>query len=253
MTTRTLAAFLALAILAAQPGRVAADEIACPVEAPSDDEVQRRLRWLDARFADTEDDVRRWFGAFVILHGLLTGVQLTLALATPDDDARIDFIVNTTGSGLGLLTLLISTPPILGAGEMMRGLPRATPEERLASMRVAEARLLRSAEASGFVRGPLASLASTAYVAAAAMTLLFLDRTTGAMVHAAGGTILAQGRLLLHPTGAIDAWRVYSRHHPDAGCTPEGASARYDDGVRFALSPAGLAPGGVGLALTLAF
>lgn len=250
---RTLAAFLALAILAAHPRTVLADDVACPEVGPPDAEVQQRLRWLEARFEDHEDDVRRWFGIFVVLHGLLTGVQLTLALATPDDQQRIDFIVNTTGSGLGLMTILISTPPILGAGEMMRSLPRDTPEARLASMRIAEARLRRSAEASGFVRGPLASLASAGYVAAASVTLLLLERTTAAFVHAAGGTLLAQGRLLLHPTGTIDSWRSYLRHHPEAGCTDEGARAGYDGSLRFAVSPGALAPGAAGLGLTLSF
>jgi hypothetical protein len=250
---RTLAAILALAILAAHPRAALADEVACPEVAPSDTEVTRRLRWLEGRFADTEDDVRRWFAGFIVLHALLTGVQLTLALSSPDDESRKDFIVNTIGSGLGLVTLLISTPPILGAGDMMRSLPRDTPDDRLASMRVAEARLRRSAEASSFVRGPLASLLSGGYIAAAATTLLLLDRPTGAMIHAAGGTILGQGRLLLHPTGAIDSWRVYQHHHPDAGCIPEGGVARYDAGVRFAVAPVGLGPGGAGLGLTLAF
>ncbi|MDQ3031048.1 MAG: hypothetical protein M3Y87_01420 [Myxococcota bacterium] len=253
MTARTLAAILALSLLALPPGAARADEVACPEVGPDDAEVQRRLRWLEARFADTEDDVRRWFGAFIVLHGLLTGVQLTLALATPDDQSRIDFIVNTTGSGLGLVTLLLSTPPILGAGDLMRSLPRDTPEDRLASLRIAEARMRRSAEASGFVRSPLPSLATTFYVAAGGITLLLLDRPVGAILHAAGGTVLGQGRLLLHPTGAIDAWRTYLHHHADAGCTPEGASARYDAGMRFAISPSGVGTGGAGLALTLSF
>lgn len=258
MTARTPAALVALALLAAALapcGAARADEVACPDVPPSDVEVERRLAWLDRRFADTEDDVRRWYTGFVVFHTLLTGVQLTLALGARDLESSIDPIANTISSGLGLATLLISTPPILGAGDMMRALPRDTPQDRLASLRVAEARLRRSAEGSAFVRGVFSSVASALYVDAAAITVLALGRTSGAFLLGIGGTIIGQGRILLHPTGAIDAWNVYRRHHPDAGCTPEGGLARYDGAadLRFAVAPVGLGAGGAGLALSLAF
>lgn len=254
MTSRTTAALLAALLLASPLGARADEPAACPEAPPPDDEVQRRLAWIERQVEGNEDDVRRWFGAFVAIHTLLTGVQLTLALSTPDDQSRIDFIVNGVGGGLGLVTLLISTPPILGAGDFLRSLPRETPEDRLAAMRAAEDRLRRSAEGSGFVRSELSSIASAAYVEAASLTLLFLGRTAAAFTHAAGGLVLGQGRLLLHPTGAIDAWRTYQARHADAGCRPEDAPQAELAAPALALSPA--VPGGagaVGISLTLSF
>ena len=253
MTSRTTAALLAGAILVTALPVARADPPACSDEAPPDDEVRRRLAWIEARIDDTEDDVRRWFGAFVVIHTLLAGIQLTLAISTPSDDSRPDFIVNAIGGGLGLVTLLISTPPILGAGDFVRSLARDTPEDRLAAMRAAEARLRRSAEASSFVRSELSSIASALYVEAASLTLLFLGRTTGAFTHAIGGTILGQGRLLLHPTGAIDAWRTYQARHPDAGCRADDVPRADAAAPALGLAPAALGRGGVGVSLTLSF
>lgn len=251
--SRTTAALLAALLLATPLGARADEPATCPEQGPADDEVQRRLAWIEGRIDDTEDDVRRWFGAFVAIHTLLTGVQLTLALSVPDDDARPDFIVNSIGGGLGLATLLISMPPILGAGDFVRSLPRDTPEARLAALRAAEDRLRRSAEASRFVRGELSSIASALYVEAASLTLLFLGRTTGAFTHAVGGTILGQGRLLLHPTGAIDSWRTYQARHADAGCRPEDVPPPSTSAPALALTPAAMGPAGAGVALTLSF
>ena len=252
-TLRATVALLAALVLVAPASARADEPAACPEVAPPDDEVQRRLTWIERRIDDTEDDVRRWFSAFVVVHTLLTGVQLTLAISVPDDDARPDFIVNAIGGGLGLATLLISMPPILGAGDFVRSLARDTPEARLAALRAAEDRLRRSAEASGFVRSELSAVASALYVEAGSLTLLFLGRTTGAFTHAVGGVVLGQGRLLLHPTGAIDSWRTYRARHADAGCRPEDVPPPAPSAPGLALSPAVMGPAGAGVSLTLSF
>lgn len=235
------------------PGVARADPPVCPDVAPTDAQVESRLSWLDAQFADHEDDVRRWYTLFAVAHGLLGSVNLTMALSTNDDLARIDLSVNTIGSFLGLITLLISTPPILGAGDMMRALDRTSSEARLASLRLAEARLQRSAEATAFVRSEFTSLLSTGYVAAASITLIALGRTTGGILHAVGGSLIAQGRLLLHPTGAMHAWRRYRARHPDAACAPLEGIAQASEGPGFALAPAGLGQGGYGLSFSMTF
>jgi ethanolamine utilization microcompartment shell protein EutS len=253
--TATLLA--ALAVLAAAPRPVRADPPACPEdiagELPSDTEVERRLAWISTRIDDTEDDIRRWYGAFVVMHTVMTGVQLTLAIATPQDENRPDFIVNTTSSALGLLTLLISTPSILGAGEALRALPRDSREARLASLRVAERRLQRSAEGSRMVRSELSAVASALYGEAASLTLLFLGRPSGAILHAAGSVVLGQGRLLLHPTGAIDSWRAYQARHPEAGCLSDAVPAPLPAVSDVTAAPAAVGVGGVGMTLSLSF
>jgi hypothetical protein len=240
-------AALVLALACAPPSLALAD--ACPDELPSDEEVQARLAWIERRIENDEDDVRRWFTGVLVFHAALAGANLALALSTPDDQNRIDFIVTTAGSSLGLVTLLATTPPILGAGDSLRSLPRSTATERYVALRIAEERLRRSASASSFVRGEVASLLSLAYIEAASLTLLFLGRYVTSIIHAIGGTLIGQGRLLLHPTGSIDAWRAYAAAHPDAGCSP---LARYDPGVRLAIAPSA-GPNGAGLSLQLVF
>lgn len=206
---------LALALLAA-PAR--AQELACPEHDPSDEEVTRRLRWIERRFAESEGDVRLWFTGFVALQGLLVGVQIARLAAASTDEERIDPIVSGVGSTLGLTTLLIGVPPILGAGDAMRAAPRATSGERLASLRAAEARLRASAAASSDVRSDISAISSILYTEAAALTLLFLGQLRDAFFQAGGGILIGLGRIALHPTGAVRAWAIYRAHHPDAGC-----------------------------------
>lgn len=254
---RLLAIAAALSLLASAQ-TVRADASTCPDDPPSDAEVVRRLDWIERSIDRDEDDVRRWYSGFIVAHTLLAGVQVALAFgadvqANMDQDAwwhssAVPFFVNATGSALGLLTLLLSTPPILGAGGFVRGLPRATPEERLVALREAERRLQRDHDAVAFVRGPLASTASALYVGAASAALVLLDQPVPALIHAVGGTILAQGRLLLHPTGPMHAWRTYVSHHPEAGCEGLEIGAPVAAlGPRLAVAPTVL---GVSLSLT---
>lgn len=259
---RVLAIAAALSVLAtavlASTTTARADPPACPDTPPDDAEVTRRLDWIERVIDRDEDDVRRWYAAFVVAHTLLAGVNVALAFAA-DVGSNADqevwwrsraapFVVNATGSTLGLITILASTPPILGAGDFVRRLPRGTPGERLVSLREAERRLQRDHDAVAFVRGPLASVASAVYVGAASSLLLAFDHTVPAMIHALGGTVLAQGRLLLHPTGPLEAWRTYASRHPDAACDPIETIARYDETPRLAIAPSLF-----GVAIQLAF
>lgn len=252
---------VALPLLVAMPA-ARADEALCAGPPPSDDEIVRRLGWIERAVERDEDDVRRWFTAFVVVHALLGGVNAALAFGTEagaDMDSErwwrspaAPFFVNATGATLGLLTLLLSTPPILGAGDALARLPRGSRAERRIALRLAERRLRRHHDAAAFVRGALASTASALYVAAAGTLLVGLGHSVAGIVHALGGSLLAQGRLLLHPEGPIAAWRAYQSRYPDAGCDPIGDADR-DEGVAVEASPAALAPGGWGLAIALTF
>src|SRR5690606_9294161 len=122
--------------------------------------------------------------------------------------------------------------------------------ERLASLRVAEARLRQSASASRDVTSAFAAGGAVLYAEAAALTLLFLDDPDSAYLQAAGGIVFGLGRILLHPPGAIHAWRSYRTRHPDAACEPIAARSR--EHVPLTVLPAAHRTGG-GITLTLSF
>lgn len=251
---RAIGAALTLALLTSSVPVAHADEpAACPEVAPSDGEVTRRLAWIEQRVADNEHQVRHWFTGFAAFQALLIGVELTLLLSAPNDTDRIEPAISLFGATMGLASLFISLPPILGAGDALRSLPRDTPEDRLAALRIAEARLRASAESSSDARSDVGAIVSILYAEAASLTLLFLDQTTSAFLQAGGGIVIGLGRILLHPTGAIDAWRTYAATHEDAGCAPEGLALQHDPAMRFAIAPVMLGRGGGGIGLTLAF
>lgn len=241
-----LAVLVLLALWAPRPDRaLAQDETACD-EVPDDAAVRARIAEVRAAIGAHEPDMRHWWTAFLIVHGVMGGVQLTLFVSAPEDGPRADFGMQALSSFLGMSTLLISTPPLMGAGGTLDGMAEDTEEARLVKLESAESLLRRSADAVSFVRGPISSLLTTGYGEAASLVLLLaFNRPTAAMLLAAGSALLGQGRLLLHPWGIRDAWRDYQRRHPDAGCT---WSARPPTPLAWSF-----APFGAGLSFQLRF
>jgi hypothetical protein len=204
---------VALVLVAAPDGaRCAAQAEPICDEAPDDRAVRARLDEVRAAIASHEPDMRHWWSAFLIVHGVLGGVQLTLFVSAPDDGPRADFGMQALSSFLGMATLL-------GAGGTLDAMPEDDEEDRLVKLTSAEGLLRRSADAVSFVRGPLSSLLTTGYGEAASLVLLLaFGRPSASILLAAGSALLGQGRLLLHPWGIRDAWRDYRRRHLDAGC-----------------------------------
>ena len=107
------------------------------------------------------------------------------------------------------------------------------------------------ADGVSFVRGPVASLLSAGYVAVVASLLATVfQRESGAYVLAAGGVVLGQGRLLVHPDGILHEWRRYWFLHPDAGCEPVVRPTSI--ALNWSVGPAAM-PGGGGLGISLSF
>lgn len=215
--TRVAALFLAVSLtLGATAAR--ADRPAC-VESPSDAEVQRRLDVLEGLVRRNEPPIRRWFTSFALLHGTMLSGALIFAISADDQDFQNTMIVSSVSSALGLGSLLVFIPPMMGAGDTLGSLPDDTPVQRLHKMRVAEDILRRASDSVDFLHGWFPATASTVYVLAASQVLLLgLDQLGGALSHSIGGAILGLGRILLHPTSPRDAWRRYSRAYPDAAC-----------------------------------
>jgi hypothetical protein len=208
---------LVLALLPCAPAR--ADEAVCLDL--SDEEVSDRLREVRGFVARHEPDTRHWATAFLSLHLTMVGVQLSLAVSADNEGATVDGWVGTLSSTLGVATLLISWPQLVGAGGALDALPTRTPEERRYALARAEQRMRRASDQVAFVRSPFTSILNALYVGGAgAFTLVGWGRVTGGLILAAGGSVLSQGRVLLFPTGIREEWLRYHRRHPDAGCEP---------------------------------
>jgi len=234
------------------PARAQDDASRCDGFGLDDADVTARLHDLRARIERDEPDVRHWLTAFSVLHAALLGGEMVLGFTASSDGGRVDAIIGAISSGLGLATLLVSFPPIVGAGGTLDAMPEDTPEQRLAKLVRAERLLHDSADGASFVRGPIASLLSAGYVAvAASIQIVGFGREVGGYVLVAGGIALGQGRLLLYPDGALHDWRRYRLLHPDAGCEPV-VHASSAPSVAWRLLPTAM-PGGAGLGLTLIF
>ncbi len=244
---RPLALLLAVCALSLAPARPArADDPIC--EELPDAEVRARLAEVRAAVGAHEPDTRHWATGFLSLHLAMAGVQLSIALAASDEGAMVEGWIGVLSSTLGIGTLLISWPSLVGAGDALDALPVRTPEERRASLARAEQRMRRAADQIGLVRSPFNTTLNALYLgAASSFQLVGWGRVSGAFVLSIGGSLVAQGRVLLLPTGIRAAWLRYQRAHPDAACEPLDPDTP-DLGPRVTLEPIGL-----GAALRVAF
>lgn len=196
-----------------------------------------------------EPPIRRWFTSFALLHATMLSASIILAASTDSEGTRNEMIVGSISSTLALASLTIFSPPLLGAGDRLRGMTYDTPEARLRKMREAEDIVRRASDAVDFLHSWFPSTASLVYVGGASLTLLLaFDRPTGAFTHIIGGTILGLGRVLLHPTGSRTAWRRYARAYADAGC-----EVRDEPIARLPAPTLQVHPHGAGLGLTVRF
>lgn len=186
-----------------------------------DDDVRARTAILEDAIAREEPAVRRWWTSFALLHAVMASGAAILAASAQDEGFRNEMIMGTVSSTLGLATLVVFTPPLMGGGDALRGAPGDTPEERLVRLQLAESILSRAAASTDFLRSWVPATLSSLYVTGAAGTLLLaFQRPTGAILHSVGGAVIGLGRILLHPTGARDRWRRYRRAHPECDPVP---------------------------------
>lgn len=233
-----------LLVSATDVGAVRADDPVC--EELPDDEVRARLREVRRYVHEHEPDTRHWATAFLSIHLAMVGVQLSIAIAADNEGAMVDGWVGVLSSTLGVGTLLISWPSLVGAGDAIDALPVRTPEQRRYALARAEQRMRRASDQVGFVRSPFNTTLNALYLgAASSFTLIGWGRVSGAFILSVGGSFVAQGRVLLLPTGIREAWRRYERAHPDAGCEPLANDAPGPSVM--------VAPNGLGAALRVVF
>lgn len=207
----SLGLLLAVATARADPPRCG--------EPPSDEEVRRRLDLLDTHIRSEEPGVRRWFSSFVALHSTMAGGAALIAGFAEDEGFRNEMLVTMTSSSLAVISLLVTLPPLLGAGDQLRGYDEDTPEARHLKMRAAESLLRRDSDSIDFMQSWFPITMTSLYTASASVfNLVALERVRAAYTHAIGGAIIGLGRVLLRPMGPRDRWQRYRRAFPDAGC-----------------------------------
>ncbi len=247
--TRAVAALALALALALGPVMARADDRPVCTETPSDTEVRERLRMLREHIRSDEPAARRWYTSFFVLHGLMAvgGAMWAVAAAENGEEGQqVDLTVGAISSGLAMVTLLTATPPLIGAGGTLDGMPDETPEDRLRAMREAEDILRRDSNAVDFVASWLPATGTAIYSAATAtMLAVAFDRLAGAYLNALGGAVLGLGRLLLRPTSSRGHWRRYRRRYPDAACEEAVAAAPR---ARFRIGA-----GGPGITFSLTF
>ncbi|MGF1469657.1 MAG: hypothetical protein ACFCGT_26335 [Sandaracinaceae bacterium] len=213
----TCALTLALAGHAMLPGPVLAQRC------ETDEEVRRRLALVEAAVVDHEPSARRWWSSMTLLQGAIVVGASVLTVAADGEPLRNSLLVAAGGAGLGMLSLLLAVPPLMGGSGTLRSMPVSTPEERLAKLKVAESIMRRDASSAERFRGPLVAGYTAAYLFAASLIhLLAFDRASSAYIQAAGGVVVGFGRVLLRPTDSRTFWRRYTTTEGGA-CFPAQA------------------------------
>lgn len=219
---------------------------ACPP--PDAAQLQARQAALAGIFEAHAPAMDLWWSGFMGLH--MGMVAATGALAQHQAGrARDETLVSLVGSALGAGTLLLVTPPILEAPARLAPLPLDTPAQQAAWVALAERLLAEQANKSRFAKSWLARGLAAAYgVGASLFIWLVLDRPWGAVRQLVGGAVIGQGRIWLHPTGALEAWEDYQARYLEGCGDPASAAARAP--ARAVSLSFGAAPGGVGLTLS---
>lgn len=102
-------------------------ELCRPTPAESDAQGSARLAEITAIFAKREPEMRLWFGSFAAFHTVSAGATVAFALETDDPNTRDAQWIGAASSGLGLVSMLIAYPPLLGAGQALDALPAHSP------------------------------------------------------------------------------------------------------------------------------
>lgn len=158
-----------------------------------------------------------WWTGFMGLHMTMAATMTTLQNFQAEP-ARQETAVGIVGSSLGALTLLLVTPPLLQAETRLGPIPLDTEQGRLQYLTQAEALLRAQANKTNFTRSWFARGVAFAYTTAAALFVWrVLDRPRGGLRNFVGGLVIGQARIMLHPTGAAEAWQAYQARYLD-GC-----------------------------------
>lgn len=237
-----------VALVASLLGATSSVALAEPCPPPTDLQIEARITEVNRIFDDHEGPMTWWWTGFMGFHAAMAA-GMSIVYNTQDSHARQETAVGLVGSALGATTLFFVDPPLMRRASDLDPLPRDTPDARRRYLKVAESMLEEQANKSRFARSWLAHGMAFAYTTGAAIFVwLALDRPIGGLRNFLGGLVIGQGRILLHPTGAADAWDAYEeRHIENCGEAPETARVTPDPWPQIQF---GGAPGGISVTIT---
>lgn len=184
------------------------------------EQLDERLAAAEKIVADNETNMAIWYGATYGVHSAVLLGSLVIANTGVEDAVRDGYYVAAVGSVLGLITLMLAEPPLIGAGEAVAGVEDKT--KRLAML---EAILQRTYEKNNRTQGWLSHTISALYsLGASAFIWFVVERKRTAVTQFIGGNLIGQGRILLQPDGAKDGWAQYRSEYL-ANCGEEVAEA----------------------------
>lgn len=182
---------------------------------PSDDEVSRRLAFIEARLSRGADKANLWWQTWYYGWTALSMGQFVWALATPDKDTRVDMAVGAAASTLGVIPLGVLPFPARTAPWNLAQMPAGSPEQRRRKLAYAE-HLLESAADDEKLRRSWVNHATSIGVSVAVGLVLGVGygRPRTGLLNALGGVALSEIQIWTMPTAAIRDFAEYRRLDP---------------------------------------
>lgn len=206
-------------------GGVAQAQTGCPVPAGASPALaahsaERRLRFIRTEMGYAAHRSRAWAFTWGSLYAAQAAAYLTLLPEKPDRDDRIDLAVSAASSLLGVATLLISPPVILGNERRLDRLLRGpAPAGGICTRVSAAERLLSQAAARDeFSSGPLLHVGTALFNIGLAVLLGFgFQHWSAAGTTVAVGMVVGELMNVTRPIDSISAWQRYRGGLVDLG------------------------------------
>lgn len=188
----------------------------------SDEEVERRLAFIEARLDRHRTHARVWQWSWTAVNGgAAIGLGVLGALADSDED-RVNLF---TQSALGLVGLAdlhwMRRMPARDGFDPMRRMPAATPAERRVQLERAEAMLRRAAARPSGRSHWWLHLGNVALNTAVGLGVWAAGDGTGGLISAASGVVGGELYLWSEPYGWKDDLRDYERFVSGTSAAPE--------------------------------
>lgn len=152
-----------------------------------------------------------WWWGWAFGYATLTVGQGIVALATSDRDLRVNMLVGSASSLLGLGFVLITDFPARYASAELRAIKEDTEEARSAKQKRARELLRASAEAEIDGRSWVVHLLGASVAVAQGLILwLAFDLPVDGIVNATVSLAISEAQIWTQPTRAIDDWQAVS-------------------------------------------